>query len=60
MKSANFIKFNDDGLFEISESQTTKTAIDTACAIGALVAQHHGANPKISKEEIATHMTNAL
>lgn len=27
-------------------------AIDTACAVGALVAQNNGANPKISEEEI--------
>jgi fructokinase len=35
-------------------------AIDNACAIGAIVAQNHGANPKISEEEVATLMTNAL
>lgn len=132
MKSANFIKFNDDELFEINEkldyknsnieenikhiSKRTNTsqicvtlgskgavlfhenkfytntgykitvadtvgsgdsflatlidsllkkespqkAIDTACAIGALVAKHHGANPKISNEEVATLIANTL
>jgi fructokinase len=35
-------------------------AIDTACAIGALVAQKHGANPKISEKEVATLMAKSL
>jgi fructokinase len=33
-------------------------AIDTACAIGALVAKSHGANPKISQEEVDEIMRN--
>jgi len=35
-------------------------AIDNACAIGAIVAQNHGANPKISEEEVATLMVKSL
>jgi fructokinase len=35
-------------------------AIDIACAIGALVAQKHGANPKISEKEVATLMAKSL
>ena len=35
-------------------------AIDTACAIGALVAQKNGANPKISEKEVATLMAKSL
>jgi len=35
-------------------------AIDIACTIGALVAQKHGANPKISEKEVATLMAKSL
>ena len=35
-------------------------AIDIACAIGALVAQKNGANPKISEKEVATLMAKSL
>jgi fructokinase len=35
-------------------------AIDTACAVGALVAQNHGANPTITKAEIARLVAKSL
>jgi fructokinase len=35
---------------------TPQKAIDFACALGALVAQNEGANPKISAEAIAEFM----
>jgi fructokinase len=35
-------------------------AIDNACAIGALVAQNHGANPEISLKEVAILKANSL
>jgi fructokinase len=35
-------------------------AIDNACAIGAIVAQNHGANPRISVKEVAVFKANYL
>lgn len=35
-------------------------AIDNACAVGALVAQNHGANPKISTKQINNLITRSL
>ena len=35
-------------------------AIDNACAIGAIVAQNHGANPRISVKEVAVLKANSL
>jgi len=42
------------------KKENSQKAIDTACAIGALVAQNHGANPKISLEEIKKIIANSL
>jgi fructokinase len=42
------------------KKENSQKAIDTACAIGALVAQNHGANPKISEEEIKKIIANSL
>lgn len=42
-----------DALFKKLSPQK---AIDLACAVGALVAQYDGANPSISKKEIATFL----
>lgn len=46
-----------DGLLK---KENPQKAIDTACAIGALVAKNHGANPKITKEEITRLMEASL
>ena len=46
-----------DGLLK---KENPQKAIDTACAIGALVAKNHGANPKITKEEIKRLMEASL
>jgi fructokinase len=35
-------------------------AIDNACVVGALVAQNHGANPKISTKQINNLITRSL
>jgi fructokinase len=32
--------------------KTAEEMINYACALGALVAQHHGANPEIKESEI--------
>lgn len=42
------------------KKENSQKAIDTACAIGALVAQKHGANPKISEKEIKKIIANSL
>jgi fructokinase len=42
------------------KKENSQKAIDTACAIGALVAQNHGVNPKISLEEIKKIIVNSL
>ena len=42
------------------KKENPQKAIDTACAIGALVAQNHGTNPKISSEEIKKITGNYL
>jgi fructokinase len=42
------------------KKENSQKAIDTACAIGALVAQNHGTNPKISSEEIKKITGNYL
>ena len=43
-------------LYQLFSGNSPQNAIDFACALGALVAQNEGANPKITKEEIATFM----
>mgnify|MGYP006108352731 CR=1 FL=1 len=42
------------------KKENPQKAIDTACAVGALVTKNHGANPKISLEEIKKIITNYL
>ena len=42
------------------KKENSQKAIDTACAIGALVAQNHGANPKISLMQIKKIIANSL
>jgi fructokinase len=43
-------------LYQLFTGKTPQNAIDFACALGALVAQNEGANPKIPMEEITTFM----
>jgi fructokinase len=43
-------------LSKLLTSEEPQKAIDFACALGALVASNEGANPKITKEEIAAFM----
>lgn len=43
-------------LSELLVSSNPQSAINFACAVGAMVAQHEGANPKISVEEIKRFM----
>jgi fructokinase len=42
------------------KKENPQKAIDTACAVGALVAQNHGANPEISTKQINTLITLSL
>lgn len=39
-------------LLHYRTSENAQTALDRACAMGALVASHHGANPVISEQEL--------
>ena len=43
-------------LYQLFTGNSPQNAIDFACALGALVAQNEGANPKITKEEIEKFM----
>jgi fructokinase len=43
-------------LYQLFTGKSPQNAIDFACALGALVAQNEGANPKIPMEEITTFM----
>jgi fructokinase len=43
-------------LYQLFTGNSHQNAIDFACALGALVAQNEGANPKITKEEIEKFM----
>lgn len=43
-------------LHQLFQGNSPQDAIDFACALGALVAQNEGANPKISREDIITFM----
>ena len=45
-------------LSKLLTSDEPQKAIDFACALGALVASNEGANPKITKDEIAKFMNN--
>jgi fructokinase len=47
-------------IYGLLNKEDPQKAIDTACAIGALVAQKHGANPKISEKEVAILMAKSL
>ena len=47
-------------LYQLFLGNSPQNAIDFACALGALVAQNEGANPKIGKEEITTFMNLKL
>lgn len=42
------------------KKENPQKAIDTACAVGALVAQNHGANPEISTKQINNLITLSL
>jgi fructokinase len=42
------------------KKEDPQKAIDTACAVGALVAQNHGANPEISTKQINNLITLSL
>jgi len=42
------------------KKENPQKAIDTECAVGALVTKNHGANPKISLEEINKIIANSL
>ena len=42
------------------KKENPQKAIDTACAVGALVTKNHGANPKISLEEINKTIAHSL
>lgn len=41
---------------KLLKKEDPQKAIDTACAVGALVASHEGANPKLTEEEITKFM----
>ena len=43
-------------LYQLFTGNSPQNAIDFACALGALVAQNEGANPKISREDITKFM----
>ena len=43
-------------LYQLFTGNGNQKAIDFACALGAMVAQNEGANPKIQMEEITTFM----
>lgn len=46
-------------IYQLSVSKDAQYAVDFACAVGALVAQNHGATPKISIHEIQKFMNPA-